>query len=203
MTNRIAPMMLAALGMCFGAPAALGQASALGTAREAVERRAAWKKGAVTLTWDSPHWPDGTRFYTAQFTRGEKLLIWHGDAEGVLARDRDGRPRNWSSSPFGPLYTLDTDEATWMVQEMDVKADMYRRTSPQGSLDVRSLGLTAGVPLFDPEHTLDDLRKAAPAGTRDGLELYVADSEHGRVTWWLDPQKGGLPVRVTREYEGR
>lgn len=180
-----------------------GAQDAIAAARQAIERRAAWSKGAVDFTWDNPLWAGSTRFYTGQFTRGERLLTWHGDAEGVLARDSEGRPRNYKSSPFGPVYTLDKDDAIWEVQDVDVNAHMWRKTQPAGIIDVRSLGLTAGVPLDDPAGAVGGLARARPAGVQEGRHVYVLEEADGRTTWWLDPHSGWLPVRVTREHQGR
>ena len=169
--------------------------------RGAAERRAAWVKGAVEFTWDSATQRD-TRFYSAQFTRQERLLTLHGDAEGVVHRYPSGRPAPYKSSPFGPVYTLDTPDAIWEVQDMALNASMWRRTTPGSTLDVRSLGMTPAMPLAGPTDELALVAKARHVGQQDGLQVVAADAAEGRVTWWIDAQRGGLPVRVRFEKGG-
>lgn len=189
----------AALCGAVGASAAGDDAPAL--LRRAIAQRTAWTKGAVEFTWDNPQWGGATRFYTAQFTPHENLAVWHGDAEGVLYRDAAGRPLG--SLPFGPLYTLDTDDAQWQVQDGAINALMWRRSAPLRSLDVRSLGLTPGVPLADPAQAAGGLEKARLVGVEDGLQVVTLERDGGRLTWRLDPLRGGQPVRVTLEHGGR
>jgi hypothetical protein len=193
-------LLTSATGAAAAGPSAAGD-DAPALLRRAIAQRTAWSKGAVDFTWGNPQWGGATRFYTAQFTPLESLAVWHGDAEGVLHRDAAGRPLG--SLPFGPLYTLDTDDAQWQVQEGAVQAQMWRRSAPLRSLDIRSLGLTPGVPRADPAQAAEGLEKARLRGVVDGLQVVTLERDGGRLTWRLDPQRGGQPLRVTLEHGGR
>jgi hypothetical protein len=157
--------------------------------------------GEVEFTWSSSRWRE-TRHYTSRFTADDQLLIWHGDEEGVLWRDADGRPRTRTVSDVAPYYTLAHNGYTWLVNDGAPLGDVRRQAGAvSGAPDMRSLGFTVGVPFWDPDQSL-----ALP-----GAEYVVSEGPDAvrvvavlgdlRTTWTLDPQSR-LPVSIRQERRG-
>ncbi|MBW7904543.1 MAG: outer membrane lipoprotein-sorting protein [Phycisphaerae bacterium] len=163
-------------------------------------------KGEVEFEWLSHLWKGEPRLYTARFADDDQLLIWHGDAEGVLHRDAEGRPLK---DGFGPLYSLAHDGVGWVVKDGALGGEARDQAQRGGFvLDPRSFGLSERPSFFDPEGTIGrgaDHLAGARFSRRvdDEMELVVAESSGGTLKWWCDPRKGGAPVRVVLERDGR
>jgi hypothetical protein len=190
----------------------LGMIGALqaGDAREPLAaicaERASVFKGEVDFEWTSHLWKNEARYYTARFAGDDQLLVWHGDAKGVLHRDADGRPRKDS---LGPLYSLAHDGVGWVVRDGALGGEARDQGQRGGFvLDPRSLGLSERPSFYDPESTIgagaEHLATARfTARVEDGLDLIVAETSAGTLKWWCDPRKGDLPVRIVQARDGR
>jgi hypothetical protein len=182
--------------------------------QRAVEQRLRLSTGRVECSHDM--WAESAdgehdwhrfTYVTARF--GERDRIWsqRGDDDGVLLRDRQGKPAASSSRRTGPLHTLWDDGVLWRRQEGFVESDRYvdGRTNNL-VLDMRTLGLHAGLDFRDAEEVVWQdpgraKRRVYTEEAADGLRLVTAKRDDGAVMrWWIDPERGWNPVRVRIEF---
>lgn len=161
-------------------------------------------KGEVDFEWRSRLWNGQTRFYTSRFAGDDHLLIWHGDEEGVLYRDAEGRPQ---PNSFGPNYSLAHNGLGWVVRDGALQGEAREQGQMGGFvIDARSLGLTVQPPLHGPEQALGvSDEEASHYDIKRERDMEIVTQRKGEFTtrWWLDTRRGGLPVRVVAERQGQ
>ena len=166
--------------------------------------RSRWRTGRVEWVQLVHPLLSEPRFYQAAFAGPDTLVIDRGDAEGVVARLPDGTPQE---NGFGPFYSLQIDDALWLYNEGEIRANLIRSAPRAGILDYRTLGLSYRRHTGDLKTTLH-LQQAGSRGVsyrtlrKAGSVIVTADTADGQVVWEIDPRQGGLPVRVTLERAG-
>jgi len=149
-----------------------------------------------------------TKFNTNQFAPNGDLCIYRGDVEGVIWRTGDGqvsRPRS------KPVAVLQANGEYWFHDGSSLQVTLWEEegTGPGKELKMRALGLSFRNSYDEVGETLwrDKSRNEPSARTyreyeRDGFQVVEADTDYGRITWWIDAERGWNPVRVTFEKDG-
>jgi hypothetical protein len=146
------------------------------------------------------------RYYTWQCARDAYVTVDHGDEEGVVMRDGDGRPRD--DLPYhGPMHFLTKNDEVWLQVESSPLADIFGapRTDSFRLHDLRRLGL-------DPVTLGQDIEEVCRANglptpqyetaVENGLHVVTAAFGPGQVRWWIDPERGWNVVRSAVLREG-
>ncbi|MBI5865395.1 MAG: hypothetical protein HZB38_12985 [Planctomycetes bacterium] len=174
--------------------------------RRLEETRRSWSTGQVEWIWTNESRPVKTWNYTSRFGGESNVLILRGDDEGVISRGKDGHAL---SGGYGPHYSLYEQGRTWQYDDGTLRAEMVNAEQRAGQLpDLRSLGLSPQFPLSDPAETLSEAHGGLLAPRRytkgrDGNLITIrGDCDRDVITWWIDPEAGGLPVRVVQEAGG-
>ncbi|MCG3127080.1 MAG: hypothetical protein CHACPFDD_01937 [Phycisphaerae bacterium] len=168
--------------------------------------RAAWSRFSVEWTDTVPGRPIPRRHTTSRYAGDDAIMVIHGDDEGTVGRDRNGNIRECD---FGPDVTLARPGEFWHVPARGSVDHFARQTKGGLVYDLRTLGLTYVNSLNNVSEALrtDDVAMASPRKyevSRDGdIETVSAITDYGKITWRLDSVRGGLPVRVTLERDGR
>jgi hypothetical protein len=138
-----------------------------------------------------------TRFQTSKFAGSDRIVIQRGNKDGVVMKEEGGAP----ASEVGkePIYTLETGAQSWFRYENPLRdATIYPREGT-GAADIWRY-----LPGWH-----DALRTGSSPSTwkfdegRDGgLDVVAVNKGDGiTTTYWLDPQRGGLPVRARTEHD--
>jgi hypothetical protein len=145
-------------------------------------------------------------FCTAQFGEQGDALTYRGDESGRFY-DSNG---SVSAVVPGPRAVLKADGQAWVYRNDGLQVDLYERDARQEAIyDMQSLGLSPYNGFGDLHDVLwRDPTKQPAARTytesvEDGLHVVRAAAEYGTITWYLDPQRGWNPLRVTFEQGGR
>jgi hypothetical protein len=144
-------------------------------------------------------------FYTAQFAGSDKLVINHGDAQGVMGRS----PTTGKGTAKGPHVMLVANGRTWDHESDTIFAVLFEQKNAPTTWHLRALGLGCSNSFDDVDGTLWRDAVAQPSARtyverqEDGLEVVEATTDYGVITWWMDPQRGWSPVRVTFAKDGK
>jgi hypothetical protein len=168
------------------------------------EARSAWKSGRFEWVQTTAAQGPAERFYESCFAGDTLLTCDRGDHEGVVGRYPDGTPQPYG---FGPIYSLIIGDDWWLYGEGQVRAELLRKTPRRATQDFRTLGLS----YLRYQGELDSAlwgeaasrRRAFKYERKAELEVVTTETDEGVLTWHLDPQRGGLPIRVTLEEDGR
>ena len=142
------------------------------------------------------------RFNTSRFSMDGSVHVNNGDAEGVLARNPDGKP---AFLPYqSALHSLLRDNVLWIHHEGASDAD----TRPRGlSVDIRTLGMSYRLGHSPLTKTLWTQRSDIKEWTFDEKvegAVHIVNARRGneRRTWWIDTARGWNPVRVAKFIDG-
>ena len=151
----------------------------------------------------------GTHFYFCTTRTAGDDVAWdqRGDEDGAFGRLPDGRP----SGPAQTLRTLRARGEAWQYSGWLPSVDVYPvgDRTPSGLPELRALGMSYVFSYNDVHDTLwfDHLPQAGPRSFRttveEGLHVIRAKADHGDISWWLDPERGWCPVRVTLSKRGQ
>ncbi len=192
---------------CLSACCTVGAGQARPAALEkAQHEREALRTGVVTFWSSRANKPLSTMLCTAQFGEEGDAVTYRGDENGQFYCS-DG-----SISQFraGPHVALKTKQTLWTYDSDGLEAGLFEPGSNhEGVCNARALGLWCQMPFADLHDTLWRDATNQPAArtytesVEDGLHVVRAAAEYGTITWYLDPQRGWNPVRVTFEEGGR
>lgn len=168
---------------------------------ELLSRRAALQTGHVTWATrqydaDDTFYPGETRFRTGRFTPNESLLIDYGNENGVVATDSAG-----GNAITEPRKFLWDPERRWMGHSGAAGMPEVAPLAGRGATDMRSLGLltTGQFPSIDRISHFE--RQAEVRQEMDGGLTRITSARPGQTTtYWLDPERGGAPVRVRADF---
>jgi len=190
-----------------GATEALGQRRP--AALEKLERyRAALRTGVVE--WSIVDQADDVyggleRFRTSRFAGEDTILIDRGDRDGVVIRTADGSPAPVVGQRA--VNMLQIGGKHWTRPEAPLQDVTIEPRSKRAGLDIRSLGVVAGVGGPDIHDALwrDYVRNPSAwkfEQARQG-DLHVVRVRRSTetCTYWLDPERGWSPVRVRCEHK--
>jgi hypothetical protein len=156
---------------------------------------------------EGPPAPVRVRYYTWKCAADSHITIDHGDEDGVVMRDADGRPRN-DLTFHGALHTLVTGDDLWRHVEDAPVADVFgaTRTGFFRLHDLRRVGLDPVAPGHDLE--AEGQQAGRPPleyeTRREGdLEVVSASDGVGKCEWWIDSQKDWSVVRTTVWLQGK
>jgi hypothetical protein len=193
------------LGSVFGLPGnvrAQPRPQALENAQRYRERL---QTGMVEFSLRDTRWGLPTTFYTAQFGKADDILVNRGDEHGLFFCS-DG---SVSTAHVGAHAVLKKDDRTWVHDSDYIAADVYESGSrAENIFRLRALGLAWRFSLDDAHETLWRERVKQPGArtyhesVQDGLHVVTCEADYGTITWWIDPERGWNPVRVTLE-DGR
>ena len=131
--------------------------------------------------------------YTARLAGSDTIGVNHGSSAGIVMGDprRQGRPRS----------VLKTASETWGYDHdgLFVALSGVGPGAAEGHFTPRTFGVAFGVPYQEPDNFWQGIQGAGVRQwreARDGeLQRVTIDTEKGTITWWLDPARGGQPVR--------
>jgi len=156
------------------------------------------------LTWsarkydaDRAMYPNETRFYSAKFSPAEVVRVTHGNAAGEVSRSESGNVV--TTRLQGTLWA----EGQHWWHELDPILPATVK-SAQGSMpyDPRTFGLSASPGCPPASRLRENLGSQKCTEASDGpFTTLRFISEDGQATqFWLDPERGGAPVRVRTEW---
>lgn len=167
--------------------------------------RAALRTAHVEWSWWKPLLGSHFYFYTSRIAGDDFALDQRGNEDGLFARpDGDG-----GSPPRAHLVrTLRSAGQVWHSFGHGPSAEVY----PAGartcaSQKIRALGISFHLGGRDVSDTLwYDGRQAKPRNyttrVENGLHVVRAATDHGEITWWIDPERGWSPVHVALSNRG-
>lgn len=170
---------------------------------KSLEQSRSWTAVRLTFIRTSGDAPMAPRFYQATACGHDYLLSDRGDAEGVVARYADGTPQPYG---YGPFFTLSLPEETWHYGAGQIRAEVFRQNDNAIPFDPRSLGLSPnphGAPLQTLCRKTTTNRADISVSREAGFEIVRRSGVDSITTWRLDVRRGGQPVRVTLEMDGR
>ena len=149
---------------------------------------------------DGPPGPPRRQYYSWRCAEDDYITVYRGDAEGVVMRDAEGRPRD-DLDYSGPMHFLVQNNEVWQhVQDSPLvsvwpedRQDFWRLH------DLRLLGLQ---PVTFGRDLEEETRKYGYPPlqyetTADGsLYVVTASSERGKYRWWIDSEKNWSVVRT-------
>jgi hypothetical protein len=148
------------------------------------------------------YWP---RFYTARFGEEDDAVALRGDEAGRFYLSDGTVVPNWRPHVLlmrkGDTWTYDSDGLMATLSLDPAHAEHVGK--------LRSLGLTFFNAKSDVHDTLwrdagrqPDARSYSET-VENGVHVVRAQTEGGVTTWYIDPQRGWNPVRVTYERDGQ
>jgi hypothetical protein len=190
------------IGMC-GTVVALGQVRPAAL-EKAQHQREALHTGVVDFSREYPAEGGAPMLCTAQFGEQGDALTYRGDESGKFYYP-DG-----TVDPHLARAALKANDQAWVYYNDGLQVDLYERDARQEAVyNMRSLGLSPRSGSGDLHDVLwrDATRQPAARtyteSVEDGLHVVRAVAENGTITWYLDPQRGWNPLRVTFEQGGR
>lgn len=203
----VARLRLVQAGMACVVAASMGSA-ALGQVTETRARldellksRSGWRGLRVDWTLlDHAEIPSPRFYHTCQVGE-DSLQADLGDSDGVIARNEAGSPQEgW----FGPNYSLQIGNELWIHGEGHIRADVFDGFNPQGMGDFRTLGLSYERFGGNVKAIENELAAAEVTTRSEGACEIVRAAYDGRVvSWYLRPDRGWLPERVTLSAHNR
>ncbi len=194
--------MFVCIGMC-GTVVALGQVRPAAL-EKAQHQREALRTGVVNLSREYPREGRPPMLCSAQFGEQGDALTYRGDESGKFYYP-DG-----TVDPHLARAALRANDQVWVYYNDGLQVDLYDRGAQQEAIyNMRSLGLSPRSGSGDLHDVLWRDATTQPAArtysesVEDGLHVVRAAAEYGTITWYLDPQRGWNPVRVTFEQGGR
>jgi hypothetical protein len=141
-----------------------------------------------------------TRLYSARFGDESDAVSFLGDESGVFYVS-DGTV---DTLRRGPHVALNAPNETWDYDGDGISCGLAQDPKLGEHLwKLRALGLTyfntaAGVQnmLLNDEVTRPRVQRYTES-VENGLHVVRAETDHGATTWYIDPQRGWNPVRVT------
>jgi len=186
--------------------------SALGQGHPEPVRNLEWTRGPletahIEWSWWKPERSSHFYFYTSRIAGDEIALDQRGDEEGVFGR----RSEDQVPARSIPVHrTLRAGGQAWQYSGLSLSVDVYPVSdrTPSGLPDLRALGMSYMLSLRDVHDTLwFDGPQASPRKYRvtveNGLHVVRALTDQGEITWYLDPERGWCPVRVTCAKDGK
>ncbi len=108
------------------------------------------------------------------------------------------------------LPTLKRDGERWAFMQRTASAVHSTKDNSHCDVpDFRSLGATCFLSYADIHDTLWRDQGEQPAAREyterieDGLHVVTAKTEHGGLTWWIDPKRDWNAVRITAVHDGK
>lgn len=157
--------------------------------------------------------PDGRRverplrYYTWRCADDAYVSVDHGDEEGVVMRDLEGRPRDDLPYHGAQQYLVKNDEV-WLHVEQSPAADIFgnQRSDFFRLHDLRRLGLDPVAFGHDIEAECREHGLPAPeyeTTIEDGLYVVTTAIGPGQIRWWIDPDRGWSVVRSAVSRDGQ
>ncbi len=170
---------------------------------EALERLEARRMSLETAHIEWSRTKPGTyggyhpRFFTTRLAGEDIVNADRGDEDGVF---RGPQGISASKRQCNTMFTLMDDGETWYHEDRSWSAEYF----PGGGTcpHLRAVGLSCVYPWWNVQETLwrDSVDQPNPRkySERDEGDYHVVEAETdvGKYEWWLDPQKGGEPVRI-------
>jgi hypothetical protein len=195
-------LMLGYAGIC-STVAAVGQVRPAAL-EKAQQQREALHTGVVNLSREYPGEGGPPMLCTAQFGEQGDVLTYRGDESGQFYY-ADG-----TVDAHNARAVLKANNQAWVYYNDGLQVDLYEADARQEAVyNMRSLGFSPYNGFGDLHDVLWRDASKQPAGRtysesiEDGLHVVRAAAEYGTITWYLDPQRGWNPVRVTFEQAGR
>ena len=142
---------------------------------------------------------------TYRFAGNDEIFEGRGDEDGVVWRDTAGNPTDYADEI---AFALRKDGELWIHREFDWGAQI----KPDGShlivADARTFGLMYGFShaQLDKMRWKDSVRQPSARKysetIENGLHVVTAESDVGRIRWWIDPRRGWSPVRCALYVDG-
>jgi hypothetical protein len=140
-----------------------------------------------------------TRFQTSKCAGSDRMVIQRGNEDGVAVKQEGGAPVLGVGKE--PVYTLETGAQSWYRYENPLWPATIYPLKATGTGDI--WGYVPGW------HDRSRTGSSAAAwkfdeGRDGGLDVVTVQKGDGiTTTYWLDPQRAGLPIRVRHEHDER
>ncbi len=147
------------------------------------------------------------RYFTWRCAGDCYVSVDHGDEEGVVMRDEEGRPRN--DLPYhGAQNFLVKHDEVWSHVDQSPVADIFgmQRADHYSLHDLRRLGLDPVTLGQDLETARRSFGLPAPeyqTSTEGGLYVVSTTLGPGEIRWWIDPDRGWSVVRTASLRDGQ
>jgi hypothetical protein len=168
--------------------------------------RIEYSERSVTTAADGSVTERPLRYYGWKCAGNAYVADFHGDEEGVVMRDGDGRPRD--DLPYnGPQHHLVKDGELWQHVEDSPLADVCAGTRAEHwrVYDLRTMGLDPVVlgRDFDVEQKIQNVSVDYSESVDADLRVVSGFIGPDECRWWIDPARGWNVVRTAVFSGGR